>query len=143
MYFHFHCDDQGIELLAALFKRTAIEEMLHVEHLAERILFLKGDVNMNPAESVEPIRDVEKMLEWATDSEKVGSRMYNEFAIECGNNADSASKKIFEDLVLDEERHFSQFDDELENIKRFGVNYLAQQAMARSRAAAGTGNGGE
>ncbi|MBV2095015.1 MAG: bacterioferritin, partial [Candidatus Thiodiazotropha sp. (ex Codakia orbicularis)] len=26
MYFHFHCDDQGIELLSALFKRTAIEE---------------------------------------------------------------------------------------------------------------------
>ena len=25
MYFHFHCDDQGYDLLAALFKKTAIE----------------------------------------------------------------------------------------------------------------------
>ena len=24
MYFHFHCDDQGYDLLAALFKKTAI-----------------------------------------------------------------------------------------------------------------------
>ena len=31
MYFHFHCDDQGFDLLADLFKRTAIEEMIHVE----------------------------------------------------------------------------------------------------------------
>jgi bacterioferritin len=44
MYFHFHCDDQGYDLLAALFKKTAIEEMMHVERYAERILFVKGDV---------------------------------------------------------------------------------------------------
>ena len=40
MYFHFLCDDMGYDLLAGLFKRTAIDEMLHVEKLAERILFL-------------------------------------------------------------------------------------------------------
>jgi len=42
MYFHFHCDDQGFDLPAGLFKRTAIEEMLHVERPAERILFLRA-----------------------------------------------------------------------------------------------------
>ena len=47
MYFHFHLDDQGYDLLAGLFKRTAIEEMLHVESLAERILFLGGEVEMD------------------------------------------------------------------------------------------------
>jgi bacterioferritin len=46
MYFHFHCDDQGYDLLAGLFKRTAIEEILHIEKPAERIIFLKGDVEM-------------------------------------------------------------------------------------------------
>ena len=30
MYFHFHCDDQGYDLLAGLFRQTAIEEMLHI-----------------------------------------------------------------------------------------------------------------
>ena len=48
MYFHFHCDDQGYDPLANLFKRTAIDEMLHTERLAERILFLKGEVEMAP-----------------------------------------------------------------------------------------------
>ena len=46
MYFHFHCDDQGYDLLAGLFRKTAVEEMMHVEILAERILFLKGDVEI-------------------------------------------------------------------------------------------------
>jgi len=44
MYFHFHCDDQGYDLLANLFKRSAIDEMTHVEQLSERILFLKGEI---------------------------------------------------------------------------------------------------
>ncbi|HOL96679.1 MAG TPA: ferritin-like domain-containing protein, partial [bacterium] len=54
MYFHFHCDDQGYDLLAALFKRTAIEEMLHIERIAERILFLKGDVILKASAEVDP-----------------------------------------------------------------------------------------
>jgi len=35
MYFHFHCDDQAYDLIAGLFMRTAIEEMGHVEVLAD------------------------------------------------------------------------------------------------------------
>jgi bacterioferritin len=142
MYFHFHCDDQGIELLSGLFKRTAIEEMLHVERLADRILFLKGDVVMEAAEKVDPIQDVKAMLEWANNSEQSAIGMYNRFAIECAANADSATKKLFEDLVLDEERHFGQFDNEAENVKRFGESYLAQQAMERSKAASGPAGDG-
>ena len=46
MYFHFRCDDMGFDLVSSLFKRVAIQEMMHVEQLAERILFLKGEVDM-------------------------------------------------------------------------------------------------
>jgi bacterioferritin len=138
MYFHFHCDDQGIELLSGLFKRTAIEEMMHVERLAERILFLKGDVVLGAEAQVEPIQDVKAMLAWAIDSEQSAIKVYNQFAIESAANADSVTKKLFEDLVTDEERHFGQFDDEAENIKRYGDSYLAQQAIERSKATQGS-----
>jgi bacterioferritin len=141
MYFHFHCDDQGIELLSALFKRTAIEEMQHVERVADRILFLKGDVVMEAAEKVQPIQDVRAMLEWANNSEQSAIHMYNQFAIECGASADSATKKLFEDLVMDEERHFGQFDNEAKNVQRYGESYLVQQAMERSKAASGPPGG--
>ena len=49
LYFHFHCEDQGYDLLAGLFMKTSMDEMHHVEVAAERILFLGGDVEMRPA----------------------------------------------------------------------------------------------
>lgn len=56
MYFHFRCDDMGFDLVSNLFKRIAIQEMMHVEQLAERILFLKGEVEMKVAGEVKADR---------------------------------------------------------------------------------------
>ncbi len=133
MYFHFHCDDQGYDLLAGLFKRTAIEEMLHIEMIAERILFLKGEVEMLASAEVKKIHDVKKMLKMAADMETSSARDYNNWANECAKNADSVSKKLFESLVEDEERHFDQYDVEMENLAKFGDNYLALQSIERSK----------
>ena len=55
------------------------------------------------------------------------------WANECSANADSASKRVFEDLVDDEERHFDQYDTEMENIDKFGERYLALQLIERSK----------
>ncbi|MEJ2103602.1 MAG: bacterioferritin [Ignavibacteriaceae bacterium] len=133
MYFHFHCDDQGYDLLANLFKNTAIQEMTHVEVLSERILFLNGDVEMKIVGKVQKIRDPKEMLKCAAQMEDDSAKEYNDWANECASNADSASKKIFEDLVLDEERHFDQFDVEMENMAKYGENYLALQSIERSK----------
>lgn len=133
MYFHFHCDDQGYDLLAGLFKRTAIAEMIHIEQLAERILFLDGEVEMTASQEVKKIHDVRQMLDMATEMETSSANDYNKWANECSANNDSGSKKIFESLVEDEEGHFDQFDDEMENMKKFGDNYLALQSIERSK----------
>jgi bacterioferritin len=137
MYFHFHCDDQGYDLLAGLFRRTAIEEMGHVEVLAERILFLKGEVDMKLADEVKQIPDVQQMLEVARQMEEDSAHAYNLFANECSQNADSVSKKLFEQLVADEERHYDQYDVEVGNITKFGERYLALQSIERSKNLAG------
>ena len=107
--------------------------MMHVERLAERILFLKGEVELKASAAVEKVQDVARMLEMARQMEVDSARSYNLWANECSANADSASKKIFEDLVVDEERHYDQYDIELDNLKRFGERYLALQSIERSR----------
>src|SRR5271157_3664364 len=129
MYFHFHLDDLGFAPLATLFKRTAIMEMGHVEALAERILFLKGDVLMAAAEPVEPITDPAKMLAKAIEMEQGSARDYNAAAQDCGANADAVSKQLFEHLVGDEEGHQNEFERQLDNIRRFGLSYLALQSF--------------
>jgi len=131
MYFHFHCDDQGLGLLATLFQRVAIQEMLHIERIAERILFLGGDVEMQPSLPVEKTQDVKEMLVKAQSMEEGSIHDYNQFAVDVG--PDSASRNLFESLVADEEKHFEQFNTESDNVNRFGDSYLAQQAMEKSR----------
>jgi bacterioferritin len=139
MYFHFHCDDQGYDPLSNLFRQTAIEEMMHVEHLAERILFLKGEVQMAATEEVTRIHDVSGMLKKAMEMEQGSIRDYNLWANECSKNADSASKKLFEDLVADEERHFDQYDTQREHLEKFGEQFLALQSIERSKRGGGPG----
>ena len=122
MYFHFRCDDMGFDLVSNLFKRIAIQEMMHVEQLAERILFLKGEVK--------------DMLEQAVKMEMNSVDDYNKWANECAANADSVSKKLFETLTAEEEVHQDQFETELDNLEKFGDHYLALQSIERSKSVA-------
>ena len=139
LYFHFHLEDQGLGPLAILFRTTAIQEMGHIAALSERILFLKGDVNLQAADPVERIQDPLAILEKAMKMEEASIIDYNNFAIECGKAADAKTKQLFESFVTDEERHFDAWDKQLENIRRFGVNYLALQSFNSAGAPAGPG----
>lgn len=143
MYWHFHLDDQGFGPLSLLLKRIAIAEMGHVERLAERILFLKGDVQMVTAGPVEKVTDAQKILAQAAGMEQSSVASYNQAALKCSENADAVSKQLFEALVNDEEQHFDQFDKQLDNIKRFGPNYLALQSFERASGQAGAAQKGE
>jgi len=129
MYFHFHLDDQGFGPISMLFKQTAIEEMMHVERLADRILFLKGEVEMVAAANVVKILEPVDMLKKAMEMEEASQVFYNKASVECGNNADSVTKQLFEQLTADEERHFDQYEKQLEKIEKFGPSYLALQSF--------------
>jgi len=105
--------------------------MGHVEKLAERILFLKGDVKMVVAGPVEAVTDPREILTRAAAMEQKSARDYNQSALECSANADAVSKQIFEALVADEEGNFDAFDKQLDNIQRFGPSYLALQSFEK------------
>lgn len=77
--------------------------------------------------------DVKNMLEMAAGMEQKSAHDYNRMAVECAQNADSQTKQLFEKLVADEERHFDQYDTELDNLGRFGADYLALQSIERAR----------
>ncbi len=129
LYFHFHLEDLGYGPLANLFRITAIQEMGHVAKLSERILFLKGDVNLAAAGAVERITDPVAMLECAMKMEESSVVDYNQFALECSKQADAQSKQLFEQLVADEERHYDAFDKQADAVRRFGPSYLALQSF--------------
>lgn len=103
-----------------------------------KYLFLGGDVVMKASAEVKPVQEVNEMLTISRELELESARNYNLWANECGAGADSVSKKLFEDLVVDEERHYNQYDDEMGNMKKFGANYLALQSIERSKTRAQT-----
>jgi bacterioferritin len=109
--------------------------MGHLEALAERILFFKGDVEMVAAGPVQKLVDPEAILAKVIAMEEEGIQAYNKAARACEANADAASKQLFERLVGEEESHFSQFEKQRDNIRRFGPSYLALQSFDAAPAA--------
>jgi bacterioferritin len=88
---------------------------------------------MVTADPVEKIHDVAAMLKKAAWMEETSAKEYNEWANECAANADSSTKKIFEQLVMEEEGHYDQFDTALDHLNKFGERYLSLQSIERSK----------
>jgi bacterioferritin len=116
MFFNIHCHQQGNELLSSLFRKTAVQEMRHVERCAKQILLLGGEVEMTASKSVQKIHDIKTMLEMARKMEMGSITDYNQWADVCSTNSDPGSRKIFKGLVDDEKQHYSQYGLELEKI---------------------------
>ena len=105
------------------------------EHLRAAWSYInhKDNAAKYAADEVKKTLDVKEMLERAVRMEEQSATDYNRWANECSQHADSVSKKLFEDLVMDEERHYDQYDTELDNIGKFGEKYLVLQSIERSK----------
>ena len=135
MYFHVHFEDAGYEYLARLLKQTSIAEMRHIEELSERIMYLEGDVDMNPLEKALPITNVSEALTFAMNLEQSTIDKYNEWSRLCSAEDDAVTHRIFQNLSEQEEQHLDMFRTELQNMKDYGEqNYLALQSIAHSKA---------
>lgn len=135
MYFHVHFEDAGYEYLARLMKQTSISEMRHIEELSERIMYLEGDVDMNPLEKTLPITNVSEALTFAMNLEQSTIDKYNEWSRLCSAEDDAVTHRIFQNLSEQEEEHLDMFRTELQNMKDYGEqNYLALQSIAHSKA---------
>ncbi len=146
LYFHFHCEDRGYDNLAKLFRTTSITEMEHIDMLADRIIYLKGDVIMKPEKNItylpkdsngDTILNVDEVLKLANQMEQRAIESYNQWAAICSQEEDSTTKRLFERLIEIEENHQDTFDTEGDNYKKFGDTYLALQSIQRARAQEG------
>jgi bacterioferritin len=109
--------------------------MLHAERVAERILFLGGDVEMVAHAAVQKIHDAAGMLECAKSMEQAAVDLYNASARQCAEFGDRGTMNLFEALIVDEEGHFDAFQTQEEHVKKFGEQYLALQSIEGAKAA--------
>jgi len=122
------CQNWGYGKLGDHTKGRAIEEMRHAEALIERIIFLDSiptvDVGLKPQLGTK----VEEQFKINLKDELTAIRDYNDAVRICTAAGDDGSKKLFEHLIKDEERHADFLESQLSSIKEMGIGpYLAQQ----------------
>ena len=136
MYFHARFEDARYQHLSRIMREVAIAEMRHIEVFSDRIFFLEGDVNMNPAFQTRQMEDTEAILQFAMQLEQATIDFYNDASRIASEHKDAVTHKMFQDIIAEEESHMDTFRTELQNMHDYGDNYLALQSVAGSKAAA-------
>ncbi len=119
-------DDWGYAKLAAKERAESIEEMEHADKIVERILFLEGHPNM---QTVAPLRigqTIKEVLEADLAGEYDARASYSKSYDICVAEGDQVSKKLFEDLLADEEGHIDFLETQLQLLETIGEEKYGQ-----------------
>ena len=121
-------DNWGLSRLGKVYYDLSIDEMKDADALINRILMFEGHPNVQRLGNIAIGEDPEEMLALAYESEKVAVKQFNAGAQECHDLGDHGTASLFEEMVLDEEKHADWFESQIEALMRVGLpQYLAQQ----------------
>ncbi len=121
------CDNWGYKRLAHHSREESIDEMKHAEWCVERILFLEGTPNMSELFPLKIGSDVKKQHEADLALEEAAVARLNNAIRTAVKEGDSASRELFEKILIEEEHHIDWLEAQLGMIKEIGIeNYLAQ-----------------
>jgi bacterioferritin len=101
------------ESVGGVFKKIAIVEMKHAEAIAERLDYLGGALTTKPS----PItvgKSVKDMLQINKKAEEDAIKLYKEIIALATKENDVVTKRLFEEILSQEEDHHNQFSTLLE-----------------------------
>ena len=120
-------DNWGYKDLAKKWREESIEEMHHADRLTARILFLEGFPNLQVLDPLRIGQTVEEILRCDLDTETAARALYTEAAEYCISVHDLVSKELYDELLIDEEKHIDFLETQLELIKQLGVQLYSQK----------------
>jgi bacterioferritin len=101
------------KVVSDLLKTIFLVEMEHLEKITERIYLLEGECTVIP----EPIPQVgetaEDFLKLDHEAENYAITLYRQIIAEALKRGDITTRRMFEDIVMQEEEHYWTFDDYL------------------------------
>jgi bacterioferritin len=94
-----------------LLKGVFMQEMEHLEKISERIYLLEGEATVmpNPFPKVGNTADEFLILDHAAENDAIV--LYREIIVEAMKRGDTLTRRMFEDIVIQEEEHYWKFDD--------------------------------
>ena len=122
------CGDWGFTKLHNVIRAESIDEMKHAEKLIERILFLDGLPNVQRLGKITIGETVAEQFKLDLMLENKAIPILNAGIKQCRELGDNGTRALFEEILVDEERHVDWLEAQLELIRQIGIeNYLAQQ----------------
>jgi bacterioferritin len=100
-------------VISALLKETFLQEMEHMEKISERIYEIDKEAKFE-VDPVPEIGDsVETFIKLDREAENYAIILYRKIIEEATRIGDTKTKRMFEDIIQDEENHYWNFDDYL------------------------------
>jgi bacterioferritin len=96
------------ESVGGVFKKIAIAEMKHAESIGERLDYLGGSLTTKPS-PIEVGKGVKDMLQINKKAEEDAIKLYKEIIALAAKENDFVTKKLFMDILSEEEDHHNQF----------------------------------
>jgi bacterioferritin len=122
------CENWHYDRLGDFIKKQSIGEMKHAEALIERIIFLDGTPNLTRHIDLTIGKNVKEQIESDLNLEVEAVAMYNRAIETSRQEADNASRELFERLLKDEEEHVDFLEAQVHQIRELGYErYLSQQ----------------
>jgi bacterioferritin len=115
MWQHVAVKGMYAEAVGPVFRTTALTEMLHAETIAERLDYLGGSPTTKPTTiTVGGSGDPREMLGLDVKAEEEAIKLYKDIIRLAEKEGDITTRKLFEDILRDEEGHHSVFSGLLE-----------------------------
>ncbi|KKL49126.1 hypothetical protein LCGC14_2318630 [marine sediment metagenome] len=101
------------EAVGPVFRIVALAEMMHAELIAERLDYLGGELPLTP-KNIQVGGKAKEMIENDVKAEEDAIALYKEIIKVARDEDDTTTRKLFEDILRDEEDHHNTFTGLLE-----------------------------
>jgi bacterioferritin len=99
------------KVVSDMLKGIFMQEMEHLEKIAERIYLLEGEAVTAPDPLPEVGKTTEDFVKLDQEAENIAIVLYRQIIAEALKRGDTTTKRMFEDIIIQEEEHYWSFDD--------------------------------
>jgi len=99
------------EVVSKILKEVFMQEMGHLEKISERIYLLEGEATYKPDPLPVVGNTAQDFLRLDHELESSAITLYRQIIAEALKRGDTTTRRIFEDIIIQEEDHFWTFDD--------------------------------
>jgi bacterioferritin len=94
-----------------LLKGIFMQEMEHLEKISERIYLLEGEATVIPDPLPKVGKTADEFLKLDHEAENDAIVLYRKIIEEAMKRGDTLTRRMFEDIIIQEEEHYWKFDD--------------------------------